>query len=75
MKWTELLAAGTIAVFAWSYYNTNKAQPVVVRTNYARPTDDPKVRAKIRDAVAAGPYKDYSNVVELMESGQWYGGL
>lgn len=79
MNWTELLAAGTVAYFAWQYFATNGAnttiRPGSIRSDYARPTDDPKVIAKINKIAAAGPYRDYTNVVELMESGQWYGGL
>jgi hypothetical protein len=74
MNWTELLAAGTVAYFAWQYFATNGG-PTTIRSEYARPIDDPKVIAKIQKIQAAGPYRDYTNVVELMESGQWYGGL
>lgn len=69
MNWTEILAAGTVAWFAWNYFTSNGEAPT---SSYARPIDDPVIQAKI---AAIKPYRDYSNVVQLMESGQWYGGL
>jgi hypothetical protein len=77
MKWGEILAAGTIAVFVWKYFSTNGTSlpGIPVTSGVYRPIDDPIVQAKIAAIQAAGPYKDYSNIVEKMESGQWYGGL
>lgn len=68
MNWTELLAAGTILVFAVNYFSSNKA--VAVRTPYARPLDDPAVQAKI---AKIKPYRDYSNLV--IKDGKVLGGL
>jgi|SaaInl7_100m_RNA_FD_contig_31_3467496_length_495_multi_2_in_0_out_0_2 hypothetical protein len=68
MKWTELLAAGTVAWFVWSYFTSNNVYP----SSYARPIDNPVIQAKI---AAIKPYRDYSDVVQRMEAGTWYGGL
>jgi hypothetical protein len=74
MNWTEILAAGTVAIFVWSYLSANATGDTLVPP-YARPIDDPVVQAKIAAAAANGPYRDYSDVVGMMERGEWYGGL
>ena len=68
MKWTELLAAGTVAWFAWNYFNSNGT--VAVPTPYARPLDDPAIIAKVK---AIQPYRNYDNLKVV--DGRVLGGL
>jgi hypothetical protein len=68
MKWTELLAAGTVAWFAWNYFTSSNGNTYL--SPYARPIDDPVVQAKI---AAIQPVRDYSNLV--VRDGRVLGGL